>query len=136
MKPQANETKALIFGCSFNLRLFQGTNPFGKWRPSKPLSLFSFPAACQAPLAGLALRGISKRQLYFSREKGNLYFEVKKEALVPLNTSLKQEDIVVSVIFFFFTISLFLSTCPHQNCPTKSTNTVTLITRIDFFFHH
>lgn len=106
--PRQTKPKLLIFGYLFNLRIFQGTYPFGKWRPSKPHSVFSFPAVCQAPLAGLALRDISKRQLCFSREKENLYSEVKKEALLPLNTSLKQEDVVVSIIFFFLqNFSLF-----------------------------
>lgn len=72
--------------------------------------VFSFPAVCQVPLAGLALKDVSKRWLCFSRKKKkNLYFEVKKEALLPLNTSLKQEDVVVSIILFSFRISLFFS---------------------------
>lgn len=64
--------------------------------------VFSFPAVYQVPLAGLALKDVSKRQLCFSRKKKNLYFEVKKGALLPLNARLKQEDVVVSYNFFFF----------------------------------
>lgn len=62
--------------------------------------VFSFPAVYQIPLAGPAPKSVSKRQLCFSRKKKNLYFEVKKETLLPLNASLKQEDVVVSIIFF------------------------------------
>lgn len=56
----------------------------------------------QVPLAGLALKDVSKRQLCFSRRKKNLYFEIKQEALLPLSTSLKQEDVVVSIALFCF----------------------------------
>lgn len=61
-----------------------------------------------APLAGLALGAVSKRQLCFLREKKDLYSEVKKEAFLPLNTSLKQEDVVVSIRFFSSELLYFL----------------------------
>lgn len=93
--------------------------------------VFSFPAVCQVPLAGLALKEVSKRQLCFSRKKKNLYSEVKKEALLPLNASLKQEDVVVSIILSSFRISLFFSDAHIRILLPKVQIT---IIGIDFFF--
>lgn len=85
----------------------------------------------QIPLAGPAPKDVSKRQLCFSRKKKNLYSEVKKETPLPLNTSLKQEDVVVSIFFFFQNLFFFDAHIRILLLKVQIT-----VVRIDLFFYH
>lgn len=109
----------LIFSFLLNHRTSQSTYSFGKWELSKPLLFSPFQQCAKFHLLVCHLKMFLKDTFVFLKKKEkNLYFEVKKEALLPLNSSLKQEDVVVSIIPISFRISQFFFWCSHQNSPT------------------